>query len=67
LYRQNVEAMALADHFGLPTLNGYASFNPSDWIFDESPSYPADVATFISKNGLSHVCQYDIAANAWKS
>lgn len=67
LYRQNVEAMALADHFGLPTLNGYASFNPSDWIFDESPSYPADVATYISKNGLSHVCQYDIAANAWKS
>ncbi|KQR85491.1 hypothetical protein ASG35_27290 [Burkholderia sp. Leaf177] len=65
LYRQNVQAMLIAAHFNLPTLNGFASFNPPDWIFEQNPEYMVNVLTYIRKHDLKNVCSYDISANSW--
>jgi hypothetical protein len=65
LYRQNVQAMLLADNFGIPTLNGFATFNPSDWIFERKPTYIYRVGNYVRNHNLQGVCQYDIGKNMW--
>lgn len=65
VYGQNVQAMLLADAFGIPALNGFATFNPSDWIFEERPMYVYRVGNYIKDHRLQDVCQYDIGRNQW--
>jgi hypothetical protein len=67
LYRQNVEAMLLADSMNVPTLNGFATFNPDDWIFRQNEGYLGRVEDYIKKHGLENVCRYDIAENTWSA
>lgn len=65
VYGQNVQAMLLSDTFGIPTLNGFATFNPSDWIFEERPMYVYRVGNYVNSHNLQGVCQYDIGRNKW--
>jgi hypothetical protein len=65
LYRQNVQAMVLADAFGIPTLNGFATFNPKDWIFTQTGLYLYFVQQYIAAHHLSGVCRYDMTQNQW--
>ncbi len=65
LYRQNVQAMLLADDVGIPTLNGFASFNPPDWIFNQDAMYPLRVEEYILNHDLDGVCHYDLATRQW--
>ncbi|POR55909.1 hypothetical protein B0G62_101305 [Paraburkholderia eburnea] len=66
-YRQNIQAMLLADKFGKPTLNGIATFNPPDWVFGYDPAYLALVGKYIGKWGLNGVCRYDVKAKQWST
>ncbi|AIY44138.1 Permease of the drug/metabolite transporter [Collimonas arenae] len=65
LYGQNVQAMLLSDTFGIPTLNGFATFNPPDWIFEDRPMYVYRVGNYVSSHNLQGVCEYDIGNNKW--
>jgi len=65
LYEQNVQAMLLADNFGIPTLNGFATFNPPDWVFEQKPMYLYRVGQYIRSHNLQGVCRYDIGENKW--
>ena len=66
LYRQNVLAMQIADRFDLPTLNGYSSFVPPDWVSLEDDGYPTRIMAYVSGHKLSAVCSYDATLNAWQ-
>jgi hypothetical protein len=66
-YRQNIQAMLLADRFGVPTLNGLATFNPPDWAFESDPAYLQHVKGYIDKWHLTGVCKYDVKAKAWQT
>lgn len=65
LYEQNVQAMLLADTFGIPTLNGFATFNPPDWVFEQKPMYLYRVGEYVRSHNLQAVCRYDIGENKW--
>lgn len=65
MYRQNVQAMLLADKFGIPTLNGFSTFNPPDWIFQSHPEYLNRVAGYVRGHKLHGVCRYDFGKNEW--
>ncbi|MGX6999926.1 hypothetical protein [Caballeronia sp. KNU42] len=65
LYKQNMHAMLLADRFDLPTLNGFASFNPPDWVFRQQPDYQEKVKAYILAHRLENVCAYDLGTGAW--
>lgn len=67
LYRVNVAAMFLADRVGIPTLNGFATFNPPDWIFRNDTGYLLRVGEYIEKHRLDRVCRYDFSENRWYS
>lgn len=65
-YRQNVEAMVIAEAFDIPTLNGVASFLPADWAFTDTPAYLPNVGLYIENHRLQNVCSYDLTANKWQ-
>jgi hypothetical protein len=65
-YRQNVGAMVIAETFDIPTLNGVASFLPSDWAFADTPAYLPNVGLYIETHRLQNVCSYDLTANKWQ-
>jgi len=67
-YAHNVSAMRLAQIFGLPTLNGIASFNPPDWVFaatSNSSEYDHKVACYIIRHDLNGVCKLDLGSKKW--
>jgi hypothetical protein len=65
LYRQNVQAMLVADKLNMPTLNGFATFNPPDWIFTQDDGYLRRVVDFVRRHGLTGVCRYDLSEKKW--
>jgi hypothetical protein len=65
LYRQNIQAMLLADYFNLPTLNGFSTFNPPDWIFEENSHYLYRVKAYLKKHNIINSCLYNIKNNEW--
>ncbi|WP_312663982.1 hypothetical protein [Pantoea sp. CTOTU49201] len=67
IYSQNTQAMIIADSIGIPTLNGFASFTPKDWVFKQAPSYLYKVDKYISNHNLNSVCVLDIKNNIWES
>jgi hypothetical protein len=66
-YRQNIQAMLLADRFGVPTLNGIATFDPPDWAFSYAPEYLRLVKNYIDKWNLTGVCKYDVQSRTWQT
>ncbi|MDO7840739.1 hypothetical protein [Sphingomonas immobilis] len=62
MYPHNVDAMLLAQFWRVPTLNGYSTFTPRDWVFanPRAGDYDARVAAYAVRHGLSHVCRLDM-------
>jgi hypothetical protein len=63
----NVQAMQVADVANLPTINGVATFLPSDWDFNGVPAetYVSRMKNFAAAHGITGLCQYDITAGKW--
>ncbi|WP_353205654.1 hypothetical protein [Sphingomonas sp.] len=61
LYPHNVDAMLLAEHWRLPTINGFSTFNPPDWNFADpaAANYDSRIATYAVRHSLSKVCRLD--------
>lgn len=67
LYPHNVDAMLIAELAHLPTINGFASFNPQDWNF-ASPTatdYLLRVQAYAKAHQLHGLCQLDLADKRW--
>ena len=66
LYHPNVDAMLISAIRGIPTVNGYSSFNPADWAFDTSqPSYAIHVGAYALLHHLSGLCALDVGTGRW--
>ncbi len=61
-YRHNVDAMVLSEYYRKPTINGYSSFNPDDWNFENSddPTYIRRVAGYARGHGIGKLCGLDV-------
>jgi hypothetical protein len=61
LYPHNVDAMLLTAYFRIPTMNGFSTFNPSDWDFSNStsPDYVARAKAYAERHNLRGVCSLD--------
>lgn len=67
LYPHNVDAMLIAEYMHLPTINGFASFNPPDWNFSEpaNADYPVRVGEYAKAHGLKGLCKLDLISKQW--
>lgn len=67
LYNDNVAAMLIANHLSLPTINGFATFNPKDWDFSALPpaTYLSRVERYAQTYRLTHLCGYDLGSHVW--
>ena len=67
-YKQ-LDACEIANHFGVPTLNGYSGTNPKDWdgIWAiDSPNYIDAINRWLSINDISNgVYAYDSVKRFW--
>lgn len=61
-YLHNVDSMLLAQLWQVPTLGGYSTFQPRDWVFADplAPDYDARVADYIRAHRLSGICRLDM-------
>jgi hypothetical protein len=59
--------MLIAELNGLPTVSGFASFDPPDRNFGnrELSGYNERVMTYAARHGLSRLCRLDLAAHRW--
>ncbi|WP_232089573.1 hypothetical protein [Sphingomonas sp. HMP6] len=64
LYPHNVDAMLLAEHWRLPTINGFSTFNPPDWNFADPAAldYDSRIAVYAVRHGLTKICRLDVRA-----
>jgi hypothetical protein len=66
-YAHNVSAMLIAELIHLPTINGFASFNPPDWDF----GYPNDadyiqrIRQYAAKHQIKNLCKLNLDTLAW--
>jgi len=62
LYPHNVDAMFLAERWRVPTINGFASFNPPDWNFARplDADYDARVIDYARRHDLHDLCRLDV-------
>ena len=69
IYSHNVDAMLLSEWFRLPTLNGYATFEPPDWNFvgPERPDYLQRIRDYVQAHDLADVCAVDLLTKSWSS
>lgn len=68
LYHHNVDAMLIAAMTGLPTINGFSTFNPPDWNFADParPDYLARVAGYAAAHRLgAGLCGLDLVHRRW--
>ncbi|MEG3181937.1 hypothetical protein [Sphingomonas sp. LT1P40] len=64
----NDDAMLLAQIWRVPTLGGYSTFQPKDWVFVDplKPDYDARAARYIASHRLTGVCRLDVRdAQPW--
>ena len=68
VYPHNVDAMMIAERVNLPTINGFASFNPSDWDFayPNKPDYPVRIEKYAASHKLTALCRLDLATLQWQ-
>lgn len=67
IYPHNVDAMLIAELVNLPTINGFASFNPPDWDFQypTRADYLPRVAQYAKLHALQGLCMFDPIARHW--
>jgi len=64
----NIDAMVLAVHFGIPTVNGYSGQYPPGYILLDmsDPEYFAKVRTWVADTRAEDgLCSYDTVAKVW--
>lgn len=62
---RNVQAMILADFFELPTLDGQATFIPSNLAFGQRPRALFGMRRYLIENKVTNACEYDIEGRKW--
>jgi len=67
LYSHNVDAMLIAETTNLPTINGFSTFDPPDWNFDDPTrsDYSARVAEYARKHGIDGLRGLNLADLTW--
>lgn len=68
VYDHNVDAMFLAEKYGVRTVNGYSTFNPPTWDFSAYPfdTYKQRVYQYLKLNKIdSGVCSLDLDSKKW--
>jgi hypothetical protein len=67
IYRHSADAMVLAELIHLPTINGYASFQPPDYylFFPDSPEYPGRIRAYVEQHQLEGLCGLDMMTRTW--
>ena len=70
LYHANTPAMFFSEWLGIPTINGFSTFNPPDWELDLpwSPTYPGRVALYAYRHRVQEgLCALDYTALTWNT
>ncbi|MGO9742010.1 MAG: hypothetical protein ACLPN5_10950 [Roseiarcus sp.] len=66
----DIPAMLVAEHVGIPTVNGHASFIPQGWDlkFTSDSDYAASVYMYaLRHNVLPGLCAFDLTTRRWSS
>jgi hypothetical protein len=66
-YAHNVSAMLIAELIHLPTINGFASFNPPDWNFGypNNADYIQRVRQYAEKHQVKGLCKLNLDTLSW--
>jgi hypothetical protein len=67
-YRHNVDSMILAEVSGIPTINGFATFQPPRWslVHPESGEYLSNVREWLASHAVTGpVCAIDFKTGVW--
>jgi hypothetical protein len=70
LYPHNVDAMIIGEVLALPTVNGFSTFLPPDWVFQsiDQPDYVSRVGHYLQSHDLREgVCGLDLAKGIWST
>ncbi|HEN8727981.1 TPA: hypothetical protein ACOJNU_002047 [Pseudomonas putida] len=69
IYAHNVSAMLIAELLRMPTINGFASFNPPDWNLADpnDGTYDQRVGVYSKKHDIQRLCKLDLATKQWQS
>jgi hypothetical protein len=69
-YIPNIDAMVLASHWRVPTLNGMSTWAPAGWALErpESPGYEDAVRNWVRLKGLdpATLCALNMQTNTWQ-
>ena len=68
LYAHNVTAIFIAQELRIPTINGFASFNPPDWNFGfpNHPDYDQRVRAYAQQHEIKGLCKLDLNTKRWQ-
>ncbi len=68
VYPHNVDAMMIAERINLPTINGFASFNPPDWdlAYPNNRDYIARISKYAALHELTGLCLLDLRTMRWE-
>ena len=68
-YIPNMDAMVLASHWKMPTLNGMSTWAPAGWALEKpaSPDYQKAVENWVRLKGLNPktLCALNMVSNTW--
>jgi hypothetical protein len=66
-YPHNVEAMLISERLHIPTINGYATFLPPGWDFEDPTrdDYLDRVRRYAARYGIRKLCRLDLEKLAW--
>lgn len=66
-YAHNVSAMLIAELSHLPTINGFASFNPPDWKFGypNNADYIQRIRQYAQKHQIKGLCKLNLDTLSW--
>ena len=67
LYSHNVDAMLIAELTNIPTINGFSTFNPPDWNFNNAwrSDYPSRVEAYANQHRIEGLCGLDLDKLRW--
>lgn len=68
IYAHNVSAMLIAEILKIPTINGFASFNPPDWNLanPNNGTYDERVRSYLNSHAIMDVCKLDLSSKQWQ-
>lgn len=67
-FAEQIDALAIAQSTGIPTINGYSGWVPPDWQVDtDSPNYLRFARSWSGRWFMQGLCGYRFADNSWLS